>query len=225
VRISIWQQFASNHSASFTVVGGFATPQSADHAAAQVRAYLQEIYDWYHDPANTDLVKKRREDADEAYQYTPPELVMMAHYQLDDNFIPVDWIEGGIDDAVHTFENHVLVENTQDTWSGYPPFPQLLAKLGAISLVVSDEYTPSIVANIRCKSLDDHILEQIQQSTASWQAYDVDIQAVELEANTLTIQGFSAWSLYESLPVYIQWLQQLGCTDIHYNYLNAGSDP
>jgi hypothetical protein len=222
--IAIWSEFSSNHSASFTVVGNFATPQSADVAAAQVRTYLQEIYNWYNDPSNAEAVKKRKENAEEAYQYTPLEIAMKDHYQVGDYFIPVDWIEGGVEEAVHTFENHVFVENTQDTWSGYPPFPELLTKLGAVSVLVSDEYTPSIVVNIRCKTADPHIVEQIRQSIEAWQNYDLDVQTVELEAGTLNIRGFSAWKLYESVPAYIQCLQQQGCSGIQYEYIITGSD-
>jgi hypothetical protein len=32
MKITLWQQFSSNHSASFTVVGMFDTPDSAEQA-------------------------------------------------------------------------------------------------------------------------------------------------------------------------------------------------
>src|SRR5262245_5494858 len=106
--VAIWQQFSSNHSANFTVIGTFTTPVEANKAAAALHTLLNTISDWYHDPANAELVKKRQDSVEESYNYTPPELAMKAQYQLDDDtdyFIPIDWIEGGVEEAVRVFEN------------------------------------------------------------------------------------------------------------------------
>src|SRR5215467_11223655 len=112
MHILIWQQFSSNHSANFTVVGTFASSGEANKAAEALLVTLKTISDWYSDPANAEIVRKRQENADDAYKYTPPEVAMKNQYQLDETFIPIDWIKGCIEEAVHVFENRVFVNNT-----------------------------------------------------------------------------------------------------------------
>jgi hypothetical protein len=43
MKISIWQQFSSNHSSNFTVVGRFESPEAAETAAAQLRQWFSQI--------------------------------------------------------------------------------------------------------------------------------------------------------------------------------------
>lgn len=47
MRISIWQQFSSNHSSGFTVVGEFATRSEAENAANKIREILYRLKDWH----------------------------------------------------------------------------------------------------------------------------------------------------------------------------------
>lgn len=51
MRISIWQQFSSNHSASYTVIGKFQDAQAAEEAVEILQEILQELIvnygDWY----------------------------------------------------------------------------------------------------------------------------------------------------------------------------------
>jgi hypothetical protein len=52
MRISIWNQFASNHSGSFMVVGSFKTAQSAAEAEKNLRQIVADIYQWFDRPEN-----------------------------------------------------------------------------------------------------------------------------------------------------------------------------
>src|SRR5947208_2560374 len=47
MRISIWQQFSSNNSSDFTVVGVFETPEAAQRAANDVRQMIETIIAWW----------------------------------------------------------------------------------------------------------------------------------------------------------------------------------
>ena len=47
MRVSIWRQFSSNHSNSFTVIGTFKTPEIAYTVADRLRTILVEIAQWY----------------------------------------------------------------------------------------------------------------------------------------------------------------------------------
>lgn len=45
MKLSIWQQFASNHSNGFTVLGTFANEAQAASAVEKLRHILRDIYD------------------------------------------------------------------------------------------------------------------------------------------------------------------------------------
>jgi hypothetical protein len=47
MRVSIWQQFSSNHSGHFWVVGTFKTVEDAQKAYDELRAMLTEIDRWH----------------------------------------------------------------------------------------------------------------------------------------------------------------------------------
>src|SRR5579863_2710451 len=47
MRISIWQQFSSNHSSDFTLVGEFRSVDDAQRAGDELRHILQTVVDWY----------------------------------------------------------------------------------------------------------------------------------------------------------------------------------
>jgi len=46
VRLSVWQQFSSNHSASYTVVGVFESADAAQAANEKIRQIISEIVTW-----------------------------------------------------------------------------------------------------------------------------------------------------------------------------------
>jgi hypothetical protein len=64
VRISIWQQFASNHSGGFKIVGVFLTPQEAAQALDRLRTMLETI----------DQARALEPLDDEAGELTKPEV-------------------------------------------------------------------------------------------------------------------------------------------------------
>jgi hypothetical protein len=43
MKLSLWQQFSSNHSGAYTVVGAFATPDKAQNAHAILQRMMREI--------------------------------------------------------------------------------------------------------------------------------------------------------------------------------------
>ncbi|MFN8373821.1 MAG: hypothetical protein U0694_13215 [Anaerolineae bacterium] len=46
MRLSLWQQFSSNHSSSFTVVGEFATPEKLASDYGRTARFLLQIHEW-----------------------------------------------------------------------------------------------------------------------------------------------------------------------------------
>ena len=104
MRISIWQQWASNHSTDFVLVGTFSTHEAAVKAADELHSVLQQIQDYW--------VQIRSDDPDARFEgiLTPPEKAIRCHYEID--WIPVDWFKFSgcqrIDDYVSVVERFVL---------------------------------------------------------------------------------------------------------------------
>ena len=60
MRISIWQQFSSNHSSSFTIIGTFENSEAAQRAAIEFRAILEKIVGWYQEPSHEAVLSQLR---------------------------------------------------------------------------------------------------------------------------------------------------------------------
>jgi hypothetical protein len=52
MKITLWQQFSSNHSADYTIVGVFATEEVAKHASETIRKMVVEVQQWIIDNPN-----------------------------------------------------------------------------------------------------------------------------------------------------------------------------
>jgi hypothetical protein len=46
MKLSLWQQFSSNHSGSYTIVGAFDTPEVAQNAHRVIQQMMREIDTW-----------------------------------------------------------------------------------------------------------------------------------------------------------------------------------
>ena len=68
MKITVWQQFSSNHSSRFTIVGVFNTLTVAENAAAEIRGILQKIQQWHED--NPEKSEALYEEADG--EWPPP---------------------------------------------------------------------------------------------------------------------------------------------------------
>src|SRR5512134_2232005 len=93
MRISIWQQWACNHSGGFTVVGTFESSEWAVAAADEVRRLLQGLADWYSEPANRETLERGMEDVD--VPFAPIEKQFMAKHKIGE--AEWNWGGGGID--------------------------------------------------------------------------------------------------------------------------------
>src|SRR4051794_26197451 len=97
MRISIWQQFSSNHSSNFMLVGEFISTEAATNAANVLRQIAQSIDRWYldHEEVRERLLEDRLEVPTEV------ELQICAQYGIE-NVQAVDWLAncGVQDDTV-----------------------------------------------------------------------------------------------------------------------------
>jgi hypothetical protein len=154
MKLSIWQQWASNHSASFYVVGKFADVESAREAKERVAKLVQDIAHYLSDPAHSEKF------TESGMAPTPPEV------SLSDE-LGIEWQEHSIESGIRVsvFENCVGITNSATSWQSPDVFERLLKKLGAETLgEYGSEIFPDepIFVNMCCKPRDVNALFQLK---------------------------------------------------------------
>jgi hypothetical protein len=164
VRLSIWQQFSSNHSVSFTVVGTFETPEAAQKAATELRQVLATIAAY---------MQERRESPDFLREYShasypnetliPSEEAFKRQYAVEWPY-HLDWLPwdaGKAREAVQVYDRLVQVENLGNTYIGQKPMDDLLARLGGAVVYWCEPDTGGYVTHVYCTAPDEITAEAI----------------------------------------------------------------
>ncbi|MFN8373816.1 MAG: hypothetical protein U0694_13190 [Anaerolineae bacterium] len=123
MRLTLWPQFSSNHSSSYTVVGEFPNAQSAQQASETIQTIMREAAAWC------------REHHDECYRLTAPtpvELKYAEQYGIDWQE-RIDWMTYAVREQCITHTDRLVVVDTThvDTWQTGHQFIDLLTVLGA----------------------------------------------------------------------------------------------
>src|SRR5688572_24363862 len=127
MHIFMWQQFASNHSSAFTVIGTFESPEWAEEVAREFRTILQRIVDWYQEPANEGIAREVLGDPE--HPPVPPELDIAKQYHVD-WLKAVDWLANvhDVTGAVSVYNNAVFLRSLAETDDGEIPFDQIMQR-------------------------------------------------------------------------------------------------
>jgi hypothetical protein len=143
MHISIWQQFGSNHSNGFTIVGEFETVEEARQTANRFLTMLEEI---------------RSEQETWTYPFTnlPKEVEKKYSALYDVNWPEIlDWLlsEGNIHDYVIAYENRVIVDSLGEA-KDYKPIDVLMAQWAKRMLLETEMGLNAIVVEITCQIPD-----------------------------------------------------------------------
>jgi hypothetical protein len=228
MKVSIWQQWASNHSAEFIVVGVFETAESAQHAASEIKRLLTMLTDYY---------SEHEHGLVEDDKGTPLEIAFAKQYQIPAEHWPgIDWIDedSDVEDAVQTLGRMVSVENSDETHSGMEPFNRLLERLGG-QVFFTTEDEGEIVVNLMCTAPDDAVANRIYDVfTRFFQTYDEKIlsslgdfpamyeetfdgsitrKGRQIRLNDMLLMFPNCAELARLVAVF----ESLGCTDIEYS--------
>jgi hypothetical protein len=159
MRISIWQQWASNHSTDFTVVGSFASVDEANKAAEELRALIAKIARWLE--RNGYFGGGEYWDKNPDAPLSPPEIEASKMYGVEWSQHSMDWFPGDetATDAIVTYDNMVFIYNISDTWLGSKPIDTIAKKLGGDVVVHGDklpanESDTDVYVTISCIVLD-----------------------------------------------------------------------
>lgn len=128
MKIKIWQQFASNHSAQYTVVGTFENDQEAQNVARVIEQLLMDMMQWY-------------DQNNKSFQLTPTPAEEKLAEQFGINWQKsIDWVylsfrfENDHDPLKYfvQIDNRVMIEtNYIHTWQPGDQFDSLLKAMGA----------------------------------------------------------------------------------------------
>jgi hypothetical protein len=155
MRIYIWQQFASNHSGGFTVIGEFETVEAAQMAGKKLREMLELIAQFRHN----------------YYEQEPtgPEVEFGKEYGIEWNYT-LDWLspEVPIEKYLTIVENRIIITNgfMENTYHRSHPVDQLMARIAPCVFVHDGEGRRFITFNLTCTAPDEQTANAIFHKTA-----------------------------------------------------------
>lgn len=157
MKLSIWQQFSSNHSANFMVVGEFESAEWAEVVADELRLMLADISAWWSRFGDWDDRSRIEDAVKESGGLCPPEIRYKAQFGIEKwgkgSRGVSDWMQSPrASEAISTFGNLVIVNPSSDTWMGPPPFDEILRNLGGKNIAADCEnYDDTYFAmNLKC---------------------------------------------------------------------------
>jgi hypothetical protein len=168
MHVSLWQQYSSNHSASFFLVGEFTTPDEAEKAAAELRQMLFEIGAWWNQFIEGDE-RRAANLLEEEGQPTPPEEHYRTKYALEEwsqHGTRLDWmVSFDVEDVVTHYDRLVVVNQIGkwgDTWNGAYPLDEILRRLGAKTALTGELTNTDVAVNIMAQAPNDEVIELVK---------------------------------------------------------------
>jgi len=175
MRISIWQQFSSNNSSDFTVVGEFASSQLALTAVAEISRLLRELGEWYEQPENRaalDSIRPPRRGVNQPL--TPIEIEFSQKYQIDWGQA-IDWMRQSAweRDAIIAMDRFVVISNLSVaySWMGCHPIDNLIERLGGKAVCDSDRDGGYLVAVITATAPSPAIAAQLCDGISAYLSF------------------------------------------------------
>ncbi len=166
MRVSIWQQFSSNHSAGFTLVGQFESAAWAEQVADEMRHMLKEIGDWWEQfdcwEERTQIEERLRRKG----QLTPPEEAYQKQYGVEwsknlhtGRLCPLDWVGSHSPEDVHVYDKLVIIQPRGDSWIGPQPLDTIMQELGGQVAAQCEIYDHYLAVTVTCDAPDETVAE------------------------------------------------------------------
>lgn len=207
MKITVWQQFSSNHSSGFTIVGEFSTHDAAVQAAEQIRSMLQQIADWHeqHQEETHDWWSS----GDWATAPSPPEKEFATQYGIAWQGA-IDWFGDARVEVV--LDRLVFIIPGFRPEADGQPFDQIMNRLGGSGYHEGNVYgetTGWIIFDLTCEAPDDTVANEIYLKHLG---FNRRIKRAGLYLH------FDRWRFDEDpeLPALVEELRERGCSDIHY---------
>ncbi|QPC83692.1 hypothetical protein G4Y79_04735 [Phototrophicus methaneseepsis] len=153
MKLSIWQEFSSNHSADFTVVGAFESVSAAEQAAANIQKILDRIEAWWNNLTREEMMAWGQKT--ETEQLTPIEAELQKQLNVTWSH-SLNWFYWhNFRKPLYKYQNFVFVTNPNlGILNGPQPFDELLKDYGAsVYKYVSESRTHAnsiLVMDVEC---------------------------------------------------------------------------
>ena len=251
MQIHIWQQFSSNHSADFTVVGEFDSPETARTAAETLRDMIQYIVEWHF--ANPDAYPFKLEAA-ENMPPSPAEQALAQQYGIEwhdyHEWLKLDPI---VDDeweiylnSVVSLDKFVFINNARPTAAPFSPFADVINRLGGRAHYETDAGYGKMILNLTCAAPDPQTAQSLRDDLEG-QYMDEDAVVFEateakmpwgwemarpFELDDILVNGtqlhfkdmWFSLAMKNGLTTLISWLKDHDCEDIHFTVTQAEKD-
>jgi hypothetical protein len=244
MHISIWQQWASNHSGGFTLVGVFETPKAAERAKDEICKLLQAIRnEHYGEPVDAPLYNDTK--------VLPPsisvEQQIARHFDIEWPH-HVEWVDDGEffgDDTITQVGSIVFVHAYSWAFQGPSPLDIIMDRLGAArvsceSYSCKDHEDVFLLFSIECEVPTPERAEWLELMFQDFKspgtssplnglvdAYAHEILPYDLIHNQVVREGaklsFTNLRLGEItyLPRFLKWLESEDCTNISYDFVEV----
>jgi hypothetical protein len=185
MKVTLWQQFSSNHSADFIIVGEFESVEWAENVAKELPHMLLDIAVW----RNT--FNKQFVDVEDYYRAwdnhkhpTPPEMKFKLQYKLSSwaksrEGERLDWSlrqPKDVFQAVRRFDRFVILDkhslDVPETWNGAHPFAEIMKQLGGkVALEGNGLFDKYLAVNIQCVVPDSTTMDAIKNDVTESDSY------------------------------------------------------
>ncbi len=216
MHISIWQQFSSNHSAGFCLVGTFQSAEFAVQVEEEIRQILVTTALWDEDKA----ISGRWQNA-----ITPANLEFFAKYGIEWSH-HIDWLLGlqHAEHAIKTIDRAVFLADSPgySPSSGANPFVDLMRALGADVITAEETAMHSAYYTISCTAPDEDavkaILADVERRKTTEASYLIKgitwFGFEDISHQGLQITFYDGYFQYKDLFNLVQYLKALRCQNI-----------
>lgn len=227
MQVKIWQQFSSNHSGSFTVIGVFESPQKAEAVAAELKAIFQNLFQWYQD--HPDESNLNMDDPP-----PPPERELIEKYNLvtETNLgLEGDDVRASL--STTALDRFVLLHIGETWWNdAHSQLAALVGNMGTVTKGISWEVDGSPIIGLEvslsavapdedtAQAIFDETRAALDDANRDYPVLELDLPwceelehlVIEKDGHKLTIALRSVY-LHENLTGLIRYLQGQGFTD------------
>lgn len=245
MQLTLWQQFTSNHSSGYTVIGRFESADAAHKAGEQLRDILTQIATWHQ-------AYYEQHGVYFGAHHVPPPPTPIEEQLAQRYAIEWDW-EQGVDWAKRKDEapqrvrisNRLVVISSLFTHYLEQPFSALIKQMGGESFVATDPETAEtqVLVTVMCDAPDEAttntlkaILEKYFRAIAENPAYQIvppwnedwrknaSRGEVHIEGTTIQLRELCI-GLPDTLDLIMTFLCSKGCQNIEYELLERHLPP
>lgn len=216
MHITIWQQFSSNHSSHFTVVGEFATEADAQFVYEEWRKLISQIQAWQKIHPHEQVISQPEQDYSD-------------NYGIQWQSSSIDWFghPEHLDKVLQRFGRLVLVSVEFETWQN-PLLPERIMTLWGGKTAFQTSEDVELWVQVTCQ-LPDGVAEQVVSAinagkkqtqfgtyfTPPWKTTRSDnplqLAATTVDGQTLMLK-MRFFRINLGLPSVLHYLQERGCS-------------